>query len=294
MKIVLVITDTKRKSLVFISNELDTYSLEKAVQLTHKGKIERVHTVQRDKYIYLRTNPKVPKNDEFDTISITIGNLLLYTQSTHLTGISPALKLFIELYRANLGKDRQLIKPVGQPEVLLVIVRGKLQQHQKIIFDSAKKFDIDPYLVGAILIDEITRMLPFEKVIDIFGTQIIGRNTSLGIAQVKIDTANNIIKLGLYNPNPKDPKLPFRQLNRTTRTYLYTYLIQPKHNIFFAAAIIKDIINSWHPIAGNKLTLAVIATIYSQGGKPHPNPAPNERGEQIADEFYNLAKKILK
>ena len=294
MKIVLVITSSGRKSLVFVSNELEVYSLEKAVELTSEGKIDGAHVVQSDKNTYIRTNPKVAKSDEFDTLSVTIGNLLLYAQGVHLTKASPSLYLFIYLYRENLSKNEQFIRPVGQPEVLLASIKRKLQQHRDIIFDAAEKFDIDPYLLGAILIDEIARMVPFEPIAEALGVLIVGRNISIGIAQVRIDTANNIIKLGLYNPNPKDPKLPFRKLDGAARVHLYNYLIQPKHNIFFAGAVVKDIINSWTPIAGKKLTSAIIAVLYSQGGKPHPDPVSNNRGEQIAGEFYELAKKILK
>ena len=294
MKVILVITNSKRKSLVFISDALNACSLQEAVQATGMGKIEGAHIVHSEKGSYIRTNPGVPKSNEFDTLSITIGNLLLYAQGIHATALTPALKTFITIYSAHLEKDDQLIKPIGQPEVLAKSVKEKLQQHKQLIFDAAKTFDIDPYLLSAILIDEIARLIPFEEIADMLGAQIIGRNTSVGIAQVKTDTANSIIRLGLYNPNPKDPKLPFKELNRAARAHLYTYLIEPKHGIFFAAAIIKDIFNAWQPIAGNKLTPAVVFTLYSKGGKPHPNPDSNDRGKQIQDEFYKLAKEILR
>lgn len=293
MKIVLVVTGSRRKSLAFVSNRLDTFSLEKAVQLTREGKIDGAHVVQKEKGVYIRTNPKVDKSDEFDTLSITVGNLLLYAQNTHLTVGTPALNVFVELYRANLRKNEQLIKPVGQPEVLSVSVKKKLQQNHSNIFDAADKFNLDVYLLGAILVDEIARMHPFEEIIDILGAQVIGRNTSVGIAQVRTDTANSIIKLGLYNPNPNDPKLPFKMLNSEARAHLYTYLVEPKHSIYFAAAVIQDVIESWYPVAENKLTPSVIATLYSKGGKPHSNPTSNERGQQIAGEFYDFAKEIL-
>ena len=293
MKIILIVTGSKRKSLAFVSNGLDTFSLEKAVQLTREGEIEGAHVVQRGNNVYLRTNPKVGKSDEFDSLSITVGNLLLYAHGTHLTKVTPALDLFVELYRTNLSKNHQLIKPVGQQEVLSESVKKKLQKYRGIIFEAANNFDIDVYLLGAILVDEIARLVPFEPIFDTLRTQIIGGNTSVGIAQVRTDTANNIIKLGLYNPNPNDTKLPFKKLDRDARGYLYTYLIDPKHSIFFAAAVIKDIIESWYPVAENKLTPPVIATLYSKGGKPHSNPTSNERGQQIAGEFYNFAKEIL-
>lgn len=295
MQIVFVVTNSKRKSLVFASEDLNIYSLEEAAQLTLDGKIDGAHVVKTNKSTYIRTNPSVVKKNEFDNLSFTIGNLLLFTQGYYLTEALPLpLKDFITLYRRNLKNKGELIKPVGQPEVLLISVKEKLQEHQNIIFDAAKKFDIDPYLLGAILIDEIARLVPFESITDklfVFG---IGKNTSIGIAQVRTDTANDIIKLGLYNPNPKDPKLPFKELNGAAREHLYTYLINPKHNIFFAAAQIRSIINFWIPKIDLTRRPEIIATLYPQGlGKPNTNPQSIPRGDQIAKEFYQLAKKWL-
>lgn len=261
MKIALVVTNSKRKSLIFVSNELNVYTLEEAVQLTHEGKIERAHIVRSNKGTFLRTNPSLAKKDEFDNISITAVNLLLFAQDAHLTEVSPVLKNFILLYRAQLNKNEQLIKPIGQPEVLTISIKEKINLNKGNIFDAAKNFNLDPYIIGAILVDEIARLIPFESIVDKFLALSLGANTSVGIAQVKTDTANNIIKLGLYNPNPKDPKLPFKRLDSTARAHLYTYLIEPKHSIFFASAVIRDIFDSWRPIAGDKLTPAVIATL---------------------------------
>jgi len=169
MRIALVVTDTKRKSLVFVSDELTAYSLEEAIELTHEGKINGAHIVQSNKGVYIRTNPHVAKKDEFDSLSVTMGNILLYAQGIHITKISPLLNDFIAMYRTQLEKNKQLIKPVDQPEVLLISVKAKLQQHRSIIFDAAETFDTDPYLIGAILIDEIARLIPFESIVDKFG-----------------------------------------------------------------------------------------------------------------------------
>ncbi len=64
--------------------------------------------------------------------------------------------------------------------------------HRELVFEAAEKFDIDPYLLGAILIDEIARLIPFESIVDKIELSILGRNTSFGVAQVKTDTANAI------------------------------------------------------------------------------------------------------
>ena len=167
MKIILVITNSKRKSLVFVSDELKTYSLEEIVQLTRNGKVDGAHVVTKNESAYVRTNPKVAKKDEFDNLSMTAGNLFLFAHGLYVTRILPyPLKDFIALYRVHVKNKGELLKPVDQPEVLIVSVKEKLQQHRDIIFTVAEKFDIDPYLLGAILIDEIARFLPFEGIAD--------------------------------------------------------------------------------------------------------------------------------
>ena len=37
----------------------------------------------------------------------------------------------------------------------------------------------------------------------------------------------------------------------------------------------------------------ILATLYSLGRSPHGDPKSNERGSQIADEFYQLVKDYL-
>lgn len=159
----------------------------------------------------------------------------------------------------------------------------------------AKEFDIDPYLLGAIIIDEVVRLSPFEDIRDAFLLNLLGRNVSVGIAQVKLETANNVIKKGLYNPNPKDKELPFRGvLSNKDRVYLYPYVVEPKHNIRFAAAYIRDVITVWSKYIDLAGRPEIIATLYSKGyGDPKSNPIASKRGAQIMEEFYALAKKWI-
>jgi len=51
---------------------------------------------------------------------------------------------------------------------------------------SFQEFKIDRYILGAILIDEIAHLTPFEPIVEKVGADIIGRNTSVGVAQIKI------------------------------------------------------------------------------------------------------------
>ena len=199
------------------------------------------------------------------------------------------------MYGKSLKKKQSYIKPVGKPKVPTSAVKKKLLPHRDLIFSAAEKFRIDPYLLGAIMIDEIAQLYPFEQIVDKLKANIVGRDASVGIAQVKIDTANNLIKKGLYNPNSSDKKLPFVRLDNAGRRHLYDYLIKDKYNIFFAAAYLRSLINDWSKFVDLRKKPEIIATLYSLPYvKPHDDPKPNERGSQIAKEFYELTKKFLR
>jgi len=294
MKVVLVVTDPRGKSLAFVSDALKAISLEEAVRLANEGKIDGAHVVRRTTGAYIRTNMGVPKMEEFDQLSVSGRALLLYAEDARHAVSTPALSAYINRHTTSFKEREPFIAPVGQPKVLTTLVKKKLEPHRAVIFSAAAQFSLDAYLLGAIIVDEIARMHPFEQMIDALGARIVGRNVSVGIAQVKIDTAHDLIKRGLYHPNPTDKKLPFKKLDAFARVYLYTYLIQPKHNISFAAAFVRYVIDFW----ASKIDLTerpeIIATLYSIGcGEPKLDPKASDRGTQIAGEWHSLAKKWL-
>ena len=296
MKFILVITDVYGKNLAFVSKELRTLSLAEAIEAVRHGDVVGAYVVERKTGAYIRTKRSVPKLEQFEKLAIPFRNLLRYVQGASYVKNVPALKTYLDLFSSSLQPNQPFITLAGQPpwKVLAAGVKEKVIPQHLNIFASAEKFKIDPYLLGAILIDEVAWMNPFEEILDVLGVKIIGGNTSVGIAQVKTDTANNIIAQGFYNPNPADPKLPFKKMNKDAREHLYDYLVDPKHSVFFAGAYIRSLINYWASNIDLATRPDIIGTLYSQGyGKPKPNPETNERGTQIATEFYALAKQWL-
>lgn len=293
MKIILTVTDSNSKNLVFISDTLKTYSLEGALSLATENKLDNICVVASKYGKYLRTKPKTSKKDQLDTISISSRTLFSSLNDINHILVTPAFSNYWKLFQNSIKRDEPLISIDGHPRITKGSVRKKLEPHRDLIFEAAKKFAIDPYLLGAIIIDEIARINPIEVITDLLVVAFIGKNTSVGIAQVTIDTARDLIKNGYYNPNPDDPKLAKENINKTSRAYMYAYIVETKHNIFLAAAKIRSLINDWHRFIdiGNKPE--IIATLYSLYKRPHPNPQPNERGLQISSEFYLLAKEFL-
>ena len=293
MKFILVVTNTHGKNLAFVSKELQILSLSEAIEAVRRGDVAGAYVVERKTGAYIRTKASVPKLEQFEKIAVPFKNLLLYAQG--VTVDSQPLSRYVEAYASSLQKGQIIIRPVGYAlSILTADVKNRIVPRHEDILDATRRFNIDPYLLGAIMVDETARLLPFEPIIDAIKGGFIGRDASVGIAQVKLATANNLIKKGLYNPNPDDKALPFKTLNDGVRIYLYRYVAQPRHNIFFSAAFIRSLVDEWR----KKIDLAkkpeIIATLYHREHVvPHSDPAPDERGSQIAGEFYQLAKQWL-
>ena len=145
------------------------------------------------------------------------------------------------------------------------------------------------------LTKQIARVHPWEDALDKLFSAHIGTNTSVGIAQVKIGTVRELIAKECYNPNPDDKKLSKANIMKTSKAYLYAYAVQPRHSIRFGAARIRQIIDHWAHEIDLSSRPEIVGTLYSwKLGTPHPDPGTNDRGTQIAREFYPLAKNILK
>ncbi len=295
MKIILVVADGKGKNVVFVTDTLHAYSLDEAVQLARDGKFEGVYAVSGKHGTYLRTRSRVPKSDELEKLSVSSHKLFTYANDTRNALSTPVLARYVQLYQYTLEKDGgPLIVTYDEKwKITKEKAKIKLQPQQELIFSAAKRFNVDPYLLGAIIIDEIARFTPFEDIFENLAVFFIGKNVSAGIAQVQMDTARDLIQNGYYNPNPADSKLSSREIKNIPRSYLYKYVVESKHNIFFAAAKMRLVVDEWKKYIDLSEKPEIIATLYSMYKAPHAHPEANKRGLQIANEFYQLAQKWL-
>ena len=296
MKIILVVTDSKRKNLVFVSDKLEVFSLDEAVRLAKEGKIEGVHVVKRSTGSYIRTDKRIPKSQELEKISISSFKLFNFINDVEAK-LSEPLTNYLKLYRERLdAAEAPFIQLNWWQVVAKERLKKELQANKDHIFQAAKRFNIDPYLLGAILIDEIARMAPIERLLEPIAIDRVGKNTSIGIAQIKIETARDLIMAGYYNPNVDDPELSKDRIIDTPKAYIAKYVVDNKHNIFLAAARTRYLIDRWKVAIDISSRLEIIATLYSLNDsekKPHADPHPNKRGSKIINEFYQLSKKYL-
>lgn len=296
MKIILVAT-AKGKNVVFVDDALRVHMLEEAVPLAKSGKFANVHVVQKGGGAYLRSSRNVPPKDQLEQLAISSRQLFDSATDIRHAVSTPVVARYLQLYEHTLQKDGgPLIVIEGKVKITKEAAKAKLLAHKGHIFDAAKKFNnVDPYLLGAIIIDEIARFTPFEDIGEQLAVFSVGKNVSAGVAQVQMDTARGLIREGYYNPNPSNPKLAPDKIVRTSRAHLYAYVKDPKHSIFFAAARMRELTDKWKKFVDLNERPEIIATLYHLSYKPpHNNPEANPRGLQIAGEFYALAKEWLR
>lgn len=296
MKIILVVADSKGKNVVFVSDTLQVYQLDDAARLANAGKFENVYAVQRRSGAYLRASRSVPKKEQLEQLSVSSRQLFVFADNFQHALSTPAVAPYLQLYQHSLeAEGGPYIIIGGHRKITKRAAREKLQAHKELIFEAAKKFNVDPYLLGAVIIDEIAQFAFWEPITDPLLGYFVGVNASAGIAQVKIDTARGLIEGGYYNPDPNNQKLAPKAIRKTLRMDLYEYVKQPKHNIRFAAARMRVLTDKWKKFVDLSARPEIIATLYHLPHKdPHRNPEANERGLQIANEFYRLAREWLR
>lgn len=296
MKIILVATGATGKNLVFVSDALRAYTVEEMVRLAKEGKLKNLYAVNAQSGVYLRTKRSTPKKEQLEQLAVSSRQLFAAAQDIRHAQSTPAFSRYLQLYEYSLQKNGgPLVIIEGKAKITKEAARAKLTPHKDYIFAAAKRFNIDPYLLGAIIIDEIARIKPFEDVGETLLVFFVGKNASGGVAQVKVETARGLIKDGYYNPDPNDPKLARDTIAKTPRLHLYTYVKEPRHSIFFAAARMRALTDTWKKFVDLSRKPEIIATLYHLSYKgPHRNPEANPRGVQITNEFYPLAKKWLR
>lgn len=258
-----------------------------------------MHVVRTGPGSYIRANPNTMEDDNLDILSISSYKLFAAIDDlsavAHLPGFRQYWKYYSAYLRTRQKKGEKLIRIGGRPLATHHDVVVTLRPHRQLILDAANHFSIDPNTLGAVIIDEWVRAHIWEEIFDKLLPTLVGWNASAGIAQVKLETARGLIRDGYYNPNPKDKKLAEENIGRVPRSYLYEYVVQPKHSVYFSAARIREIIDQWLLVIDLSDRPEIIGTLYSQKKRtPNKTPRPTDRGVQIKNEFYPLATKILR
>ena len=292
-KIALSVKNGKGKNVFFVLDDLRALLLEDVVPMVKAGLIDNAKVItDKNGEKIIKSLANANKSDNFSLNTITIESLKNpFRKRRNNNLINQYLisreKLLNEKLKANgNGIFIDEVFVCTKQEVLSHIL-----QYKDIILSASDHFKIDPYLLGAILIDEFARV----DIKDCFDwAALLEFETSVGVAQVKVERARVLIKNGYYNPNPGDVNFSLENIKKTKVSCIYRFLLTPKHSIYFAAANIKRIIDRWISFVDLSKRPEIIGTLYSIGdGEPKTNPQPNDRGLQIANEFYSIAKGVL-
>ena len=299
MKVILVVENKRGRSSLLVADDGAVYTLAEILNLAREGRISGLQVATRNGVSYLRASRRRAGIPALQDVSISRKSILSISSNTASVFSRAQFRPFWDFYQDQLEKEAALGKLIvsidGQLFDTQDHIRSTLLPHKDNIFSAAKHFNIDPYLLAAICVDETIRLAPFEEVRDkLLSTFDSSHDVSIGIAQVKLTVARNLIKRGYYNPNPFDENLSQTGIDNISLAYLYRYVIDPKHNVYFAAAHVRNLMDEWKAKAGIEIPPVIMATLYHLTYKPpRPNPESNARGEQIISEFYPIAKEIL-
>ncbi len=290
-----------RKNILFISEELKAYSLESLLLLEKSKEVKGLRVIYPiDKAPYIRMIQNKSKSDNLGSLSIANKQLWRAYKDINYRFSNPITQKLEKIRNGNItpiiSKDTLMILgwnkaiqdySIRIPSKTRTEVRTHITRYKSAILQAANFHKIDVYMLASILVDEYCRLGP-DDWLDWLG--VLGFDTSIGLAQIKIETAKSVIKKGLYTP---EKGLDFESI--LGREKLLFFLTDPTHSINFCAAIIRNIIDRWK----YKFDLAerpdLVGTLYSLSNPPapHAHPRSNKRGIQIQTEFYPLVKEIL-
>lgn len=172
-----------------------------------------------------------------------------------------------------------------------------LRENSNFITEAGKSIGVHPRLMASVIyIEHVLNVTWVDRELDVTLANY-GLNTSLGLGQVKISTAQ-WVELQLKDTSSEyflNDSIRLIFPFSTSREDLIHRLANPRWNSYFIAAYLAVILKRWSG-AGVPLNdrVDIVATLYSAGveksrketRKPHPKPVSNEFGT-LAKAFFD-------
>jgi hypothetical protein len=274
-RIILVITNSRGVSQAIVTDDFRHLLLDEAIRLVRRGVLIGVHIVEANGRAYLRSNANSSTEDNIDNLSVPAGSLSQQVKDPddqeRVSAYAAAYGKFLEM---KFERD-ELLYLGGVARLPKKDVIKRLRPLAKEIKAAAEKYNVDVNLLAGILIDELARMGP-DDLLDILGKLDVV-DTSIGIAQVKMSTARDLIKKKYYSADPN-----------ISQSRLYDLLTDDKTSIQFAAAYLS-FIKKFRAEKKLGTSAAEVASCYSHGlrAKVH------KRGKQVTSKLRRFAREIL-
>ncbi len=168
-----------------------------------------------------------------------------------------------------------------------------IQNNALIIKDSAKEFEVDHVIVGAVIYQEQATNVNFVDTLTDYIGGLLGLNTSIGVGQVRVNTAKTLEKFyPKLDPHRQDSWFIDYNIVRMER------LKDPLTNIRYVAAKIHFSQERWEKAGFDiKDKPEILGTLYNIEDvanpiEPHTEPEPNRFGKGV-EKNYNKIKKLL-
>jgi len=176
--------------------------------------------------------------------------------------------------------------------------RSILLEHKNEIVEASKSFGIAPRLLASIVYAEHSlNVKPSEDILDKV-LALSGYNSSIGVAQIKVETARWICKQLENRSSMFSNSAGVSTFGKESSNDFVEQLSEPKTNLVYAAAYVSMILNVWQPLfkeaSYEGKVAGVVASIYCLGlarsdgtlRLPHSNAKMNHFGE-VAQSFYD-------
>ncbi|MDP3995528.1 MAG: hypothetical protein Q8P78_02835 [bacterium] len=217
----------------------------------------------------------------------------LATERTFETNLLPGIH-YIELYADKTPTLNSVQLDFFETETKAALrARRIVEENANIIKAASKEFGVDPVVVAGVIYQEQAMNVDFIDTLTDYIGGLAGVNTSIGIGQVRVKTAEALERVypQLY-PLAAGKEIV---LDNTTRV---EFLKNPVMNIRYVAAKIAFEENRWRE-AGFDMggRPEILGTLYNIGSieepiEPHSIPDANDFGKGVA-ENYNAIKHWL-
>lgn len=173
-----------------------------------------------------------------------------------------------------------------------------LLEHKNDIIEASRSFSISPRLLASIVFAEHSlNVKPGEEILDKV-LALSGYNASVGIAQIKVETARWMLA---QLANPSSVFYDERSATNLRRNLSYNFegdISAPNTSLLFATAYVAMIVKLWSPlfaeVSFRDKSTGIVATLYSLGlaradgslRQPHNRAAMNRFGE-VAQSFFD-------
>lgn len=274
---------------LFIDENLKIHHKEEIVFLVKQKKINNLCLAKRKGKTYIRSKPNIKTTDNISSKSISHTEFIAFCKNYVKATTVKKIKSYDDVRRKRQKKNFITVRD-DKGDFTSTKTNNDiaiyLKKHKNAILKASKKQKIDPLLLGALLIDEYCRM-GWDDWLDWLGALNI-KDTSVGIAQIKLSTAREILKKQYYDPAPGQITY------QSPSAQIWFYLNQPEHSVQFSAAAIRLSIDYWRK---KKIDISkqnkALAYLYHSGYTKDIKGATTRRCTQVSSEFYRVAKSIL-